>query len=340
VTLLIRERTGVAAALCAIVGLSLPAAYAEQIVMKNGDRITGTVKTIIDGKLRIEPGYGDEFGVDLAAVASVDSDREFEVELADGRQVTAELPGADEEGRQILVVNGVRQTLVLEDIEELKEPEEYFSWDSRVDVNATLNKGNTESNSGRIYGSSEVKWGDHRHIGGLTLAREEIESVTTKEQTLLVYSYNWLFREDWFLAGNFSYERDPIRELDQRIIVGGGLGHDIWNDAAKLLSIEAGFGYQTQDIENETETGSIAYWALRFNHDFFGGDLSMFHNHNLNTALSGRDNTVFKSNTGLTYNLTDSIYGNLQLVYDYESDPADGAENEDLALVVGLGIVF
>jgi hypothetical protein len=49
---------------------------------------------------------------------------------------------------------------------------------------------------------------------------------------------------------------------------------------------------------------------------------------------------VIKTSTGARYEITDLLYANVSLDYDYESEPAGTAENGDLSLVVGLGVEF
>ena len=66
--------------------LSAPA-FGDQLKMKNGDVITGEFKKIEDGELFIEPTYGSEFSVDLAEIASVAEDQEFEIELESGEKI-------------------------------------------------------------------------------------------------------------------------------------------------------------------------------------------------------------------------------------------------------------
>jgi hypothetical protein len=56
--------------------------------------------------------------------------------------------------------------------------------------------------------------------------------------------------------------------------------------------------------------------------------------------VSGRENTVFRTTTGLRYEITDLLYANLSMDYDYETDPADIATNEDIAILFGLGAEF
>lgn len=69
-----------------------------------------------------------------------------------------------------------------------------------------------------------------------------------------------------------------------------------------------------------------------------GGDLSAFHNNSWSSTLSGRRNDIFKSQTGVRYEITDLLYLNFELDFDYESSPAEGSENEDLTMLIGIGV--
>jgi putative salt-induced outer membrane protein YdiY len=164
--------------------------------------------------------------------------------------------------------------------------------------------------------------------------------VTTKQQGLLSYSYNWLFRDPWFFAATGSFERDPIRELDRRMIFTGGIGRDIWDEARRALSVQLGLGYSTEEIGGMSEDNAVAAWVLRYLQDLIGGDLDLFHNQSITTNIGGRSNTVIKTSTGVQYEITDLLYATLSLDYDFESDPADAAESEDLALLLGVGFEF
>ncbi len=53
----------------------------------------GEVNRIWGNDLSIEPEYADEFVVDLDKVAYVESNRDFDLTLDDGREVTARLKG-------------------------------------------------------------------------------------------------------------------------------------------------------------------------------------------------------------------------------------------------------
>lgn len=312
----------------------------DVLVLKNGDRITGEITKIWDAEITIEPEYSDEFNVDMPAVAYIESEREFEIDLVDGRELLVTFAGADAEGHQIIKTGSGTEILPLANMLELDEPEDDFDWESFVDLSGDLKKGNTESRNSKLRAETTLRLGDHRHISDITFFREELAGVTTKEQDLFNYNYNWLFNDPWFLSGLFSYERDPIIELASRFTVSAGLGFDIWNTPRRTLNVQLGIGLRAEEISDESETSTVATWVLRYSQDFFREDLTLFHNHSITPTISGRTNTSYKTSTGLRYEITDLLYANLSLDYDYETVPAVTAKNEDIVLLFGLGLEF
>jgi putative salt-induced outer membrane protein YdiY len=310
---------------------------AGQIVLLNGDIITGDVKKIWDKELLIEPAYSDEFEVDLDAVAYIESDRVFDIEFADGRETQAKLVGGSE-GTQVVEIDGKTQEIPLMQLAELDEPEDYSEWDTWIDLNSTVEKGNTDSEKVALKFKTNYKRGDHRNIGELTWARETQTGVTTKDQELAQYAYNWSFSDPWFLAGNTSYERDPIKELNHRLSVGGGVGYNFWDAARRFFQLQAATGYQTEKIGGIDNESVILGGLMRIRYDFIGGDLSLFHNSSFFSAVTGRRNNVLKTETGVRYEITDLLYFNFEIDFDHESNPADGVEPEDLTMLFGLGV--
>ena len=317
-----------------------PVAGADVIYLKNGDRITGTIKRIWDDEITIEPEYSDEFEVDLPLIDRIESDRDFEIEMPDGTDVVAKMQGKDEEGNQILIIDGEQESVALGALREVDEPEDFYDWEVLIDYSLSVNDGNTDAVNSRLSGEGMFKHGDHRHIATILQANEEQNSSTTKEQTLLGYTYNFLFADPWFFAATGQYEQDPIRDLEYRITASAGIGRDIWNEPDRFLSGQLGLGFRDEEIGLEKETSTVAAWSLRFTHEFFSDDFEVFHNHSIVYTIDGRDNTVFKTSTGIRYEITDLLYLNVSLDWDHETEPAGTAEDTDTLFVVGAGLEF
>jgi putative salt-induced outer membrane protein YdiY len=314
--------------------------HADVLVLKNGDRITGDIKRIWDDEVLIEPEYTDEFNVDLSAVAHIESERNFEIELDSGEQVLATLSGADEDGVQVISTAEGAISVPLADFLELDEPAKAFDFESHIDISASLNKGNTDSYDSKARADMMITRFDHRHLAELTFFREGVLDVPTKEQDLIKYNYNWLFRDPLFFSAQISHESDPIIQLNSRLIISAGLGRDMFNTPSKVLSLQLGAGFQNEDRDIDSGESTVIIWSLRYRHEFIGGDLELFHNDSIVYNVSGRDNTSVKTSTGLRYEITDVLYANFSFDYDYETDPVESAVSEDITLLFGLGAEF
>jgi putative salt-induced outer membrane protein YdiY len=311
----------------------------DRVVMKNGDVITGNV-SLIDGEdVLIEPSYADEFAVDLAEVATIELAEAFEVELADDTRSDAAMLTLNDMGDQVLIIDGVERPVNLMDIAEAAEPEDYFDWGANVDWNTTINQGNTDSRNTLIFAQGNVKFGDHRHFSDLTLRREEIDNVQTVEQDLFNYFYNWVFSDPWYSGVSFSWERDPIRELEHRYTTGLLIGRDIFDDAEKYLTAFAGVGFSDEEIGGIQESGSVAFWRLRYEHTLWDG-MDFFHRQDFTQQFYGEENLILKTTTGFKFDIIDDLYTNISYRYDYETEPAEGASKDDSTLQVGIGYEF
>ncbi|NIS89147.1 MAG: DUF481 domain-containing protein [Woeseiaceae bacterium] len=320
--------------------------HADVLVLEHGDRITGEISRIWDAEVTIEPEYSDEFEVDLSAVVYIETERVFEIELYDGRSLLARFAGADADGYQLIEFGGQSISVPLSTIFELDEPEDPFEWESNVAISVDMNKGNTDTANGQIRADTMVRFNDHRHFGEVTFSREEVTNPTTnirsttKEQDIFRYNYNFLFNDPWFFASSFTFERDPISELDSRVIISAGIGRDVWNTPRRSLSVQLGAGYQQEELSSNTTDNAVATWTLRYRQDLFGDDVGVFHNQSITHNITGRTNTSYRTSTGLSYEITDLLTSSISLDFDYQTDPAEAAENEDLTLLFGLGLEF
>lgn len=320
------------------------ASYAGQIFMKNGDVITGDIKKIWDTDVTIEPTYADEFNIDLDAIDHFESEREFDVEFADGRDAKAKLIGG-KDGTQVLQIDGTTMEVPVMQITELDEPEDDFDWDSNIDLSSTVNTGNTDNVSATLQFRTNLKTDDHRHIGSFSFAHEQQNGESVKEQDRIDYSYNWSFKDPWFVALNAAAERDPIRDLDHRVSLGGGIGYNFWDDPSRFFQLQGLAGYLTEEfsagdvVGTESNESAIAGWILRFRYRLIE-DLTIFHDHTATTNVSGRSNSIFQSQTGVRYEITDFLYANFQFNFDHESEPSPDNKNTDTTTILGLGLEF
>ena len=92
-------------------GLSGVALWADQIVMKNGDRVSGSIVRKDAKTLTIKSEHFGVVTLPWAEVATVTADKPLNVVLADGKTVQGSLATGD--GKVEVAVGGSKQTVAL-----------------------------------------------------------------------------------------------------------------------------------------------------------------------------------------------------------------------------------
>lgn len=320
--------------------LAVAAHAADYVVMKNGDRITGEVEKIWNGEVFIEPEYGDTYAIEMEYVSYVYTDDDFEVEFREGRRTRSVIGslGLDDSGRAAVIVEGGQATYPLAKIDNMLEIEEFFDWEVRSDISVNVASGNTDTNSGRFYALGKVKLGEHRHRLEFTRDGAEAEGEVTKDQTNVYYEDLWTFHDDWFIRGSATWTRDPIKDLDSRSQFFLGPGYHIWDDSKRTLNISVGPNLLVEDIGGEKRESVSVQTVFRYEQRFLDDDLVLFQQTDYQRIVSGRENRILNTSTGLRWDLPRDVYVNLQVDFDHETNPAEGREKEDVTYLVGVGI--
>lgn len=315
------------------------AAQADQVVMKNGDVISGKISRVDSKEVVIKPAYTKKFAVKRSAVESIVTESELEVELEGGEKVRARFAGL-EEGMQVLEIDRSDTPVDIQRMRRAAVPQSWYQRESKVEALATLNEGNTNNRSAALVIDTRLRLGDHRQYGRLAYRRDESDDEITKKQTRANYEYDWLFRRSWYLGATADYERDPIRDLNHRFTFGALLGHDFFDSEHLFLTIKAGAGYTDEDLGDEPTSGPVGLWELGFRYHFGGSKLELVHDHALTYQDYGANNTIIRSVTGLRMDVMWDIYATATYGFNYESDPAPGKLSKDSTLAFGLGARF
>ena len=247
-------------------------------------------------------------------------------------------------GQQMVIPHELLETgvpeVAPEEIAALLEPKAVRDWTSHVELNSAFSRGNTDSELINLQAEYELERGRQRYSVDFSSLREQKEGDQVKEQDRLNLGYNYLYAENWFFAINGTIEQDPVALLEHRISLNPGLGYDIWNETGRTLNIQLGAGYSSERTDETDESSSLVDWRLHYAQQILDGALEVFHKHQIYRNLQGRRNTVFNSQSGVRYELNDYLYVNVQLNYDYDTEPAQDTDAEDVTFLVGAGVTL
>jgi putative salt-induced outer membrane protein YdiY len=252
--------------------LSTPA-VADQIVLKNGDRITGSI-TKSDGKqIVIKTDYAGDVTVKFDAIQSMTSTGDLNVTV-DGKTVLGSLTTT---GSDVVVAtkNGTPVEAPISSVTLVRSPAEQVAyektlhpglaegWTGGANLGFALTAGNSETKNLNI-GFNAVRAGLRDK---LTLYETSVYSSTGKvalqpispSQTTANSSAGGL-RYDHDLAGRVfgfgsaDFFNNSLQNLDLRYIVGGGIGYHAIKKPNTTLDLLAGINYTHESFSDLTET--------------------------------------------------------------------------------------
>ena len=323
--------------------VSLPIATAQEdvIVMKNGDRITGTIKKMTKGIITIDTDYDESvFGIEWKKVARIESKESFVIETADGERVagTVQVDPADTE--KVVVQDDTGPvTVELPEIVWVQPFDRSFwsRFNTTIDLGGSVAKaaGSKQVNLASTAGYLQERW-------GLQSSFDWNKNVVGAEKTNRWESdtrYTRLIRRRWFglVSGNFL-SSDEL-QLDLRTTVAPGFGRYLKRNNSMYWSISGGpqwinENFMTPGLPNKNS-----------GEGWFGTELNLFDVGDLDWSMGFKVSPSFTEpgrvrmdfRTDLKYKLPKDLYIRVGLSDNYDSRPLPGSPQNDYVFSYGVG---
>ncbi|MCC5870794.1 MAG: DUF481 domain-containing protein [Gammaproteobacteria bacterium] len=320
---------------------------ADVVWLKSGDRVSGKVESLDGSALRIKTDWGGTVTIKRDAIASIRTDSEINLMLYDGERVEARLDrDRDEEGDELKIVaedqepRGVTLQAVRYASVDAAVDRPGDRWQSRLTYGLNISTGNTDTENHSLRASSTLRRGPWRHQGNADLDLKKDSGTTTREQYRVGYQLDWFFRENWFAFGSSEYFQDELRGVDYRVTLGGGLGHQFWDNTLGALSLEGGISEVIEKVGGESDNNRALRAGLDYNRFYMGKRLELFHGSEL-LVLAERDRgEILKTSTGVRYALNSFLSTNFRVDFDHETEPSPGRKKSDLVYVIGVGFTW
>jgi len=340
------------------------AANAEQVTLKNGDKITGTVVKS-DGKtLLFKTEYAGDLSISWAAIQDLSSDKKLFVATPDQKLVSGTVTTQDADLVITTAQGGVRvpkasAALIRSEGEQAAyeaslHPALNRNWAGGLNLGFALARGNSETQNLNL-GFNAVRPTSHDKI---TLYANSIYSTndkltgsarTTANAILggLRYDHNLAPRVFAFGAGDF--QTDDLQHLDLRSILGGGLGLHAIKSTATTLDFLGGIDYTRESYSADPLAATP---TLAVTNTFLGASVGDDFSHKLGSAslFTQRFNYYPNLNSGggyrtaldlgFTAKLNSWLGWQLGFTDRYTSNVVGDNKNNDTLFTTGLALTF
>ncbi len=311
-------------------------AMADEVFLKNGDRITGQVLKKENGTVSLKTAYAGTLIIKWKDVAKISTDSPVEVymrnETLTVTSVIVAEPQADE----------AQDVIRASDVKYINPPPHISGkgilWRGRLNAGYVATDGNTPSEQLNFDGELVARTKKQRYTVGASYLFATDAGVETESRSRGLAKVDHFFNTKWYGNAQVALEKDRFKDLDLRTIAGAGLGYQFWESKNLNLAVESGFDYVVEDYIVSPDEEYPAYrWALKFDKFLVADRLQAFHNHQLNISLENSEDLLFSSQTGLRMLFFGNMNASAEVDYDYDNQPAEDAMRADTTYKFSVG---
>lgn len=345
---------------CVLAAFFNPAVFADQIVLRNGDRLTGKIIKKDGDKIVIQTEAAGTVSILWTAVESILADEPLNLELSDGQRIKGTVSTKGNENIEVdtlqagtveielasieVVRNETEQTAFEKEQERLLNPGITDLWNGSADAGFSLTTGNSKTRS-LTFGARAARETKSDKISVYANAIQAANSasgtsVTTAQALWFGGRYDVNLNEKTFVFGTADFEYDKPQQLDFRTVFGGGFGYRVIKNEKTELDLFGGAAFNREYFSDGSRRNSAEL--------IIGNDL----NYRLTDSTNLEQRFVLYPNltrpgtfrstfdTAVVTQISDWIGWQVSVGNRFNSDPLAGSKKNDFLFTTGIRATF
>ncbi len=292
-----------------LLALWCSAAAADTVWLKNGDRLSGTVRSLEEDKLVMDTDWGGTLSLNWSAVSTLNSKNQITLRNSQsGENYSVRLEAAEPGWLTVVSSNEQEEKVAVSHIDDFmkaKVKSDRLNWNGNVDLGINLKHASTETQDTNFAFNNKISHGKWRHDFGAAWNREKEDASVNTNNYSLRYAIDYTFREQFFWQGRASYKRDWVEDLAHQALIGTGPGYQFWDNergAFSLSLLTGAFGYGYSDGTVDSHFGSSVRWD--YQRYLRGKALTLFSHGEVGHSLDDDGIFTLDAEVGLRYALT------------------------------------
>ncbi len=329
-------------------------ARADQVMLKNGDRVTGKIVKKDGASLTFKSDVFGAVTIPWDQITGLASDEQLNVVLPDGKSIEGKLATADQqlvvttatakEAVPLAEIPTIRNADEQKEYERMQHPGLLQLWAGYVDFGASLARGNADTTT--LTTTMKAARATRTDRLGVyfnqifSSATTDGTSGTTAQATRGGWTYDRNIVPRVFMNLFNDYENDRFADLDLRVVIGGGLGYHVIKTERTRLDLLGGGDYSHERYSTpETRNSGELYWGNDWTYRLskiaaLNQTFRMFNN----MTETGQYRINF--DVGMVTSLSKWLAWQLTYSDRYQSNPADGLKKNDILFTTGVRLTF
>jgi putative salt-induced outer membrane protein YdiY len=296
-----------------LVSCPLSQSFADEVYLKNGDRLSGRVLSHNENTVVLEHDVVGTVSLDRASVARVALDQ------PPAAPVAAAAPA-------------------------VSAPASSRNWSRQFSLGAAVSKGNTEEGelSTRIKVDGKAEPNEINALLEGYLSEKDGDTSAQRYAGSLRYAYGYGRDWAWYNFFKGEVDHDRFTNIDWRFTPSLGLGYWFSKEEPLKVMAEIGFGWERTQFRNGSiSTSEPVVISRGFLEKKFSTGASLSQELTLRPQLGDEAGEFrLKSETVLSNPVTEKVALKLRLIDEYDSNPAGTAEENDIRLTSELAWDF
>jgi hypothetical protein len=327
---------------------------ADQITLKNGDRVTGaivkkdgatlTIDSLHFGKVTLPWDQIDTITTDVPAYVQIGGANEVGTFNLSGGQMTITPTSGGVHSVNVAEVQAVRSNAEQAAYERFLDPGLTDLWIGSANLGLAGTAGNARTKTFTFAGNATRPTMTDKATVYFSAVSASALVVGTDTATAKAVRGGWAYQRDIRprVFGNIfnDYEFDRFQSLDLRFVLGAGAGyHAIVRESTKL-DLLAGLDYNRDKFSTPLTRNSAEFsWGDEFNHKL-NNTVSLVQSYRMFNNLNNTSNYRINFDFGAAARLAQWLTWNVIVGDRYLRNPIAGRLRNDVLYSTGLGVRF
>ncbi len=306
----------------------------DEILLKSGSRILGTLTGSRDGVVTIDTDFAGTLSIELDKIASLQTDNPVLIQLADQSVLQQQPLRIEDDALVLATAAGAEETVALGDLL-LVNPEPWelgqgYRWTGLASAAMVTERGNTDTDE--LDYKLETVWRSirDRYTIKYNGEKDKNNNETTTDKWYALGKYDYFLRDPLYAGFQVSAEHDKFADLDLRYLAGPFLGRQFYEEPVFTLSGELGVSYVNEDfIVADDDDYGAANWALNASSNYLGGDSRLYLDHRGIWNLEETSDYILDLTLGLAFPLLWSLEAAAEVVWEYDAGAVDDVKELD-----------
>jgi len=319
--------------------------YTDKIHLINGDIVSGNIKELDRGKLRLKTLTMDTVYINWVDIESIDSDKYLRIGKSDGSFNSGSIKKSDLVNELVVEDGGTEVEVPILDVATIQpiRVQESFWHQLEGDLSTGIdyNKG---SDLLLVNLSTNVRYKKEKYELAFVANWNETTRTDNNDSSRaeVVTNYTRFLKDRWFWKASGGFERNEELGLNLRTLVGATAGKYLMQSSTFRLELNGGLAENFEDRIDGTRTASTE-GLIRSSLDIFKNTLPITRlsaNISIFPGITESGRLRINTNISLRNEIVRSVFWDLSFYSTYDNRPPEGAAAEDYGIVTSIGASF